>query len=190
MAYEELTGNWDHGTLPGNVVVGDDVLIERRDSFRRYRSEQEPGLVLADSVRVYTWTEFSIEPSGQVTVGPGSLLVGATIMCAERITIGSGVVISYNVTIADCDFHPRDPKLRIADAIANAPGGDLRMRPPLETDPVEIGDGAWIGIGAIVLKGVQVGAGARVDPGTVVTRSVPAGGRVSGNPGQVLDPHA
>ena len=186
MAYEELTGNWDHGSLPDNVVIGEDVLIERRDSFRRYRSEQRPGLVLGDGVRVYTWTEFSIEPTGQMTVGPDSLLVGATIMCAERITIGSGVVVSYNVTIADCDFHPRDPELRIADAIANAPDGDRRARPPLETEPVEIGDGAWIGIGAILLKGVQVGAGARVDPGAVVTRSVPPGARVAGNPAQVV----
>jgi acetyltransferase-like isoleucine patch superfamily enzyme len=187
VAYEELTGDWDYGVLPANVLLGDDVLIERRDSFRRYRSEQHPGLVLADGVRVYTWTEFSIEPGGQMTVGRNSLLVGATIMCAERITIGSCVVVSYNVTIADCDFHPRDPALRMADAVANAPGGDLSQRPPLETDPVEIDDGAWIGVGSIVLKGVHIGAGARVEPGTVVTRSVPPGGRVAGNPAQLLD---
>jgi acetyltransferase-like isoleucine patch superfamily enzyme len=185
VAFEELTGNWDHGTLPDNVVLGDDVLIERRDSFRRYRSERQPGLVLDDGVRVYTWTEFSIEPAGQVFVGRDSLLVGATIMCAERITIGSSVVVSYNVTIADCDYHPRDPDLRMADAVANAPGGDLRSRPPLETEPVEIGDGARIGIGAILLKGVRIGAGARIDPGAVVTRSVPPGARAGGNPAQV-----
>jgi acetyltransferase-like isoleucine patch superfamily enzyme len=186
VAYEDLTGQWDYRSLPDNVVLADDVLIERRDSFRRYRSTQRPGLVLAEGVRVYTWSEFSIEPEGQVTVGRDSLLVGATIMCAERITIGSGVVVSYNVTIADCDFHPIDPELRMADAIANAPGGDPTLRPPLETDPVVIGDGAWLGVGSIILKGVHVGEGARVAAGTVLTISVPAGAVVAGNPAQIV----
>ncbi|MEY2449869.1 MAG: hypothetical protein QOH79_3345 [Acidimicrobiaceae bacterium] len=186
MTYEDLTGQWDYRTLPNNVVLADDVLIERRDSFRRYRSEQRPGLTLAEGVRVYTWTEFSIEPEGQVTVGRESLLVGATIMCAERITIGSGVVISYNVTIADCDFHPIDPEQRMADAIANAPGGDPTRRPLLETDPVVIGDGAWLGVGSIVLKGVHIGDGARVAAGSVLATSVPAGASVAGNPARIV----
>ena len=50
---------------------------------------------------------------------------------------------------------------------------------------MEIGDGAWIGIGAIVLKGVSIGAGARVQAGAVVARDVPEGATVSGNPAQV-----
>jgi maltose O-acetyltransferase len=57
----------------------------------------------------------------------------------------------------------------------------------VESRPVEIGDGAWIGIGAILLKGVQVGADARVAAGAVVTRDVPPGARVAGNPARVED---
>jgi acetyltransferase-like isoleucine patch superfamily enzyme len=47
---------------------------------------------------------------------------------------------------------------------------------------VVIEDDAWIGIGAIVLKGVRIGAGARVEAGAVVTRDVPSGATVAGNP--------
>ncbi len=51
-------------------------------------------------------------------------MVGAVIMCAERINVGRDVVISHHVTIADSDFHPIGLEERRADAIANAPDSD------------------------------------------------------------------
>ena len=128
------TRAWDRGPLPPGVRVADDVRFERHDvTFRRYRSERDVGLDIGPGVRIHTWTEFSIEPEGRMVVGARSVLVGATIMCAERIEIGRDVVISYDVTIADCDFHPLDPELRKQDAIANSPFGDVSQRPRLVT---------------------------------------------------------
>lgn len=184
-----LNGSWDLSTLPGNVHLGDRVFIERRDSFRRYFTTRDPGLVLGDDVTVYGWSEFSIDPSGLVEVGPRSVLVGAGLMCAERITIGADVVISYWVTIADADFHPLDPELRRQDATAASPGGAaFAERVGVEAAPVTIGDRARIGPGSLILKGVTVGAGAEIAPGAVVTRSVPDGMRASGNPAVVTGP--
>jgi maltose O-acetyltransferase len=60
------------------------------------------------------------------------------------------------------------------------------MRPPLVTRPVVIEDDVWIGIGAIILKGVRIGNGARIGPGAVVTRSVPAETTVMGNPARAV----
>src|SRR5262245_26178291 len=157
----ELTGDWDYRTLPPNVVVGARCFLERKDSFKRFRSTREPGLTLGDRVKVYTWSAFSVEPSGRVTVGADSTLVGAVFMCAGDVTIGERVVVSYGVTIADCDFHPLDPDERMRDVIANAPEGDRSQRPPLVSRPVVIGDDVWVGIGAIILKGVTIGCGAR-----------------------------
>src|SRR5690349_15925726 len=105
----EITGAWDYATLPANVRLGPDCFLERKASFARYRSTRETGLVLGARVRVHTWSEFNVEPGGAIEVGDDSVLVGAVFMCAERVTIGRGVVVSYNVTIADSDFHPRDP---------------------------------------------------------------------------------
>jgi acetyltransferase-like isoleucine patch superfamily enzyme len=113
------------------------------------------------------------------------LLVGAVFMCAEHISIGERVVVSYHVTIADSDFHPIDPEARRLDAIANAPGGERSLRPRVESHPVVIEDDVWIGVGAIILKGVRIGRGARVMPGSVVTRDVPAGATVAGNPARL-----
>lgn len=178
----EILGGWDLALLPANVRIGAACLVERRDSFTRFRSLRDPGLVLGDRVRVHTWTEFNVEPAGRIDIGSDSVLVGAVFMCADRITIGERVVISYQVTIADSDFHPTDPADRRRDAIANAPGGDRASRPVITTAPVRIDDDAWIGIGAIVLKGVHIGRGARVLAGAVVTRDVGAGVTVGGNP--------
>lgn len=185
MSHADIVGTWDHGVLPANVTIGRDCFFERRESFARFRSTREPGLVIGDRVRVHTWTSFNVEPDGLVEIGDDCVLVGAIFMCAQHIRLGRGVVVSYNVTIADSDFHPIDPDARMRDAIANAPDGDPRTRPPIATRPVTIGDGAWIGIGAIVLKGVTIGAGARVGAGAVVTFDVPAGADVAGNPGVI-----
>jgi acetyltransferase-like isoleucine patch superfamily enzyme len=185
-----MTWTWDYGTLPANIRLGADCRLEHRDSFARYRSQREVGLRLGARVVVYTWTHFSLEHDAVLEVGDDSVLVGAVFMCAEHIRLGARVVVSYNVTIADADFHPVDPDLRMADAIANAPSGDRDQRPPYVTRPVVIEDDVWIGIGAIILKGVHIGRGARIDAGAVVTADVPEGLRMAGNPARAIVPHA
>lgn len=183
----ELDGSWDLGTLPANVHLGDGCWIERRASFERFRSERDPGLILGRNVRAYTGTYFNVEPPGAIEVGDDCVLAGAMFMSAGRITLGRRVLISYGVTIADCDFHPHDPDLRRLDAIAHAPGGAYHERQPFEPRPVTIGDDVQIGIGAIVLKGVTIGPGATVGAGAVVTRDVPPGATIAGNPGRIQE---
>jgi acetyltransferase-like isoleucine patch superfamily enzyme len=175
-------GEWDYGTLPANVELGAGCWVERPESFERFRSRRTPGVRLGRGVRVYGWTAFNVEPTGCVEVGDRSVLVGAIFMCQERVVLGRDVVVSYQVTIADSDFHPRDPVERRRDAVAAAPAAGGVERPVVEARPVAIGDGAWIGIGAIILKGVRIGPGARVAAGAVVTADVPAGASVEGNP--------
>jgi acetyltransferase-like isoleucine patch superfamily enzyme len=181
-----ITGRWDYSTLPPNVEIGSNCFIERRDSFDRFRSTRQPGLRLGNRVIIYTWTTFNVEPTGRLDIGDDSVLVGPVFMCAGDITIGRRVVLSYNVTIADSDFHPLDPEERRRDAIAHAPDGDRNQRERLVSRPVVVEDDAWIGIGAILLKGVRIGRGARVGAGSVVTGDVTPGAFVAGNPARVV----
>jgi acetyltransferase-like isoleucine patch superfamily enzyme len=182
---DDLTGAWDRTRLADNVRVGRDCYLERWGSFDRYRSTRPTGLVLGDRIRAYTWTSFNVEPTGFLEVGDDTVLVGAVFMCAERITLGARCVVSYQVTIADSDFHPLDPEQRREDARANAPRGDRNQRPALVSRPVTIGDDVHLGIGAIVLKGVTIGAGSRIGAGAVVTTDVPAGAVCEGNPARL-----
>lgn len=186
MNISEITGDWDYRTLPLNIVIGKDCWIERKDSFARYRSTRNPGLIIGDRVKVFTWTTFNVEPQGKIEIGDDSVLVGAIFMCADHIRIGNRVTISYHVTIADTDFHPKEPELRKQDAIANAPQGDRSRRPEVETKPVVVEDDVAIGIGAIILKGVRIGKGARIYAGSVVTSDIPAGATVEGNPARIF----
>lgn len=184
--FGDIVGDWDYGTLPPNVRIGRDCWFERKATFGRFRSTKNPGLTFGDGVRVYTWATFNVEPEGTIEIGNDSVLVGPVFMCAERITLGERVVVSYNVTIADSDFHPHSPAERRLDAVANSPFGDRSKRPQIVSRPVVIEDDVWIGIGAIILKGVNVGRGARVGPGAVVTSDVPAGAYIAGNPAAVV----
>lgn len=185
--YDDITGAWNPAELPANVQLGNDCWIENKDSFQRFRSVQDPGLVIGSGTRCYTWTTFNVGPSGVLRIGRDCTLVGPVFMCDSRITIGDRVHVSYHVTIADSDFHPTDAAARKQDAIANAPQGDRSRRPEYVNAPVVIEDDVEIGIGAIILKGVHIGRGAHVMAGAVVTRDVPADATVRGNPA-VADP--
>lgn len=184
--FGDIIGDWDYSELPGNILLGRDCWLERKSSFAAFRSERQPGLILGDRVRIYTWATFNIEQAGLVEVGPDSILVGPTFMCAERIVLGSRVFVSYQVTIADSDFHPLDPEERKRDAIAVSPFGDRSQRPPFVSRPVIIEDDVEIGIGAIVLKGVRIGQGAQIGAGAVITSDVPPGALMVGNPARQL----
>lgn len=50
------------------------------------------------------------------------------------------------------------------------------------SEPVTIGDGAWIGGGVIILPGVTIGENSVIGAGSVVTRSIPANCVAVGNP--------
>ncbi len=186
MTIRETTGDWDYRSLPPNIKIGADCWIEFKGSFDLFRSLRDPGVVLGARIRAFYWATFNVEPTGAVEVGDDSILVGPIFMCAERISIGKRVVISYNVTIADADFHPIDPEQRKLDAVANAPFGDRTKRPLYVSQPVVIEDDVWIGIGAIILKGVRIGKGARVGAGAVVTSDIPAGVEIVGNPARQI----
>jgi acetyltransferase-like isoleucine patch superfamily enzyme len=189
MSFElsNITGEWDYRLLPRNVRIGANCFLERREAFDRFRSERDPGLILGDGVQILTWTHFNVEPTGFIEIGDESVIVGAVFMCADSIRIGGACVISYNVTLADSDFHPLDADARRRDAVALSPAGDRSQRSQLVTHPIVIGDRVWIGTGAIILKGVRIGDGATIAAGTVLTRDVPPNAVASGNPAVISD---
>ena len=52
--------------------------------------------------------------------------------------------------------------------------------------PIRIGNGVWIGGGAIVLPGVTIGDGCVVGAGSVVTHDLPPGSVAAGNPARII----
>jgi len=178
--------DWWKEPIPPNVVWGDGFYCESAQVFRFLKSKTPRAVVFGDHVSVYGGCSFSIGVNGTCTVGDFTLMNGALVMAEERIEIGSHCLISWNVGIADSDFHPLAPAQRIIDAHALAPFFKERPpRPPLRTMPVIISDNVWIGMNAVILKGVTIGENSVVAAGAVVTKSVPANVVVAGNPAVV-----
>ena len=79
-----------------------------------------------------------------------------------------------NASIVDFDFHPLTPEGRAENINAGAAA------------PLVIEDDVFVGMEALILKGVTVGEGAVVGAGSVVTQDVPPRTVVAGNPAQVV----
>ncbi len=178
-----VEGDWWKEPVPPNVVFGEGFYCESAQVFRHLKSKAPRAVVFGDHVSVYGGCSFSVGPQGHCSVGDFTLLNGALVMAEERIEIGSHCLISWNVGIADSDFHPLAPAQRIIDAHALAPFfKDRPPRPPIRTAPVIISDNVWIGMNAVILKGVTIGENSVVAAGAVVTKSVPPNVVVAGNP--------
>ena len=182
-----VDGDWWPEAIPPNVHFGDGFYCETAQIFRQFRSRQPRAVVLGNHVSCYSGCSFALGESATCSVGDFSLLNGALIMAEERIEIGSHCLISWNVGIADSDFHPLDPAQRRHDAEALAPFfRDRATRPKVRTAPVLIRDNVWIGMNAVILKGVEIGENSVVAAGSVVTKSVPPNVVVAGNPAAVV----
>ena len=177
---------WPH-PIPGNVEFGEGFYCESAQVFRKLGSRKPRAVIIGKHVSCYAGCSFSIGEDGQCTVGDFTLLNGALIMAEEKIEIGSHCLISWNVGIADSDFHPLDPAQRLVDAQALAPYfKDRPRRPKLKTAPVKIADNVWIGMNAVILKGVTIGENCVVAAGSVVTKGVEPNTVVAGNPAVVV----
>jgi acetyltransferase-like isoleucine patch superfamily enzyme len=178
-------GRWTCGPLPANARVGPDSLLTGDYAFKRFRSRRELALVIGAHCTM-DGVHFALGEGGRVEVGDYCYFTNAVLLCELEIRFGSYVVLGWNVTVADTDFHPVGPAERIADAVACSPLGQGRRRPEVARQPVIIEDDVWVGPNATILKGVRIGAGAWVEAGALVTRDVPPRARVLGNPAQVI----
>ena len=95
----------------------------------------------------------------------------AVLLDVAPIAIGDDVQVATNVQLITAT-HPVDPDERRGGWESGA--------------PITIGDGAWLGAGAIVLPGVTIGAETVVGAGAVVTKDLPPRVVAVGNPARVV----
>jgi galactoside O-acetyltransferase len=163
-----------------------------------------PGVTIADSARVDA-RRIRVFPGSRLIVGEGSMVGGdlaferegaeivigshtsignSLIASATSIHVGDGTLISFGCNIVDHDSHSILWRHRRTDVRGWYMGE--KNWDHVVSKPVTIGNKCWLGLNAIVLKGVQVGDGAVVAAGSVVTRNVPPWTVVAGNPAKVI----
>jgi acetyltransferase-like isoleucine patch superfamily enzyme len=119
---------------------------------------------------------------GKISIGEWCYVgVGTRIWSSATIEIGNRVLISHSVNIFDNLTHPLRATERHEQARQIFTTGHPR-KIDLDERPVKIGDDAWIGACAMILRGVSVGKGGVVAAGAVVTKDVPEYSIVAGNP--------
>ncbi|HYI07977.1 MAG TPA: acyltransferase [Thermoanaerobaculia bacterium] len=180
-----LPDDWFAGTIPRNIIAGENSVIDSSFCFKHYYAQGAVGLRVGRNVTIWR-ASLAADEGALIEIGDDTYVANASLVCTERISIGARVMIAGGVTIADSDFHPIAPAARLADTVALSPVGDRKRRPPVEARPVVIEDDVWIGFNATILKGVRIGAGAVIAPGALVLRDVAAGTEVAGNPAQPI----
>ncbi len=114
----------------------------------------------------------------QLTIGNNcSIGEYSHITCADKVTIGNGVLTGRFILITD-----------------NSHGNSLPEEcdiAPLARDvyskgPIEIKDNVWIGDKATILPGVTIGKGAIIAANAVVTKDIPDYAIVAGIPARIV----
>src|SRR3954447_1555503 len=138
-----------HGVLPSNAEVGAGALVDSSHAFKQFRSRRRPGLRIGDRVTLWR-ASVATEADGVIEIGDDTYVGNASLVAAERITLGARVLVSGGATVVDSDFHPLSAVERIADSIALAPGGDRSRRPAVHARPVVVEDDVWIGWNGVI----------------------------------------
>jgi len=117
--------------------------------------------------------ETAVHPSAilspQAVIGEGSVVMQGAII-QSNVVIGKHCIINTGASV--------DHDCKIEDFVHISPHATL-------CGNVTLGEGAWIGAGAVVIPGIKIGKWAIVGAGSVVTKDIPDNVVVVGNPARI-----
>ena len=124
---------------------------------------------------MYAGSRINVNEGAVLTLGSGYMNYDCVVDVFSSVTIGHNVVISERVIIRDSDNH----------SICED-GVNPEEYAKQQSLPIVIGNHVWIGMNAIILKGVTIGEGSIIAAGSVVNKDVPAHCMVGGVPAKVI----
>ena len=136
----------------------------------RLKVRQKGILRIGNRVRFWstiTTTQLLVGQKGTLEIGDDCFINGALLAAYSSIRIGSGVYLAPSAFVTD----------------SYAFGSSEADR---QTAPIWIKDNAWIATKAILLPGVTIGEGAVIGVGALVTTDVPDRAVVAGVPARII----
>lgn len=103
-----------------------------------------------------------------------TILPGCKATSLDRISFGSDVLISHRAFMQGAGGIRFGSRVMIGPNVMFITTTHDKVTRESRSAPITIGDGVWIGAGAVILPGVVIGEGSIVGAGAVVTREVPA----------------
>jgi acetyltransferase-like isoleucine patch superfamily enzyme len=166
------------------AVIGQDVNADE-GNIKNYRNKRE--CIHIGNRSVLQGELLLFKHGGQISIGEDCYIgPGSRVWSAKKISIGNRVLISHNVNILDNISHPLDASERHQDFTHIFFKGGFQEKVDLKEAAITIGDDAWIGFNAIILKGVTIGKGAVIGAASVITDDVPDNAIVVGNPQRIV----
>jgi galactoside O-acetyltransferase len=155
-----------------------------------FRENREKTRVIIGESNLLACNLIFESDAGLIKIGNKNFINGNTkLISRNSIEIGDFVTIAWNVTIYDHDSHSLnhlDRRADIEQQLLQTRAGNSFIAnknwATVNSKPIKICNDAWIGMNAIILKGVTVGEGAIVAAGAVVTKDVAPYTVVAGNP--------
>jgi len=170
--------------LPGGVEIGNGT---RLNSATLTAREPQGCSILIGSQSNIEAALVLEQQAARIVIGSRTHIGGGTVVAAaSKIEIGDDVLVAFDAVIVDHSSHSLEFRERQHDVRDWIHG--KKDWSPVAIAPVKVSDKAWIGMRAIVLKGVTIGEGAVVGAGSVVTKDVPPWTIVAGNPARVIRP--
>lgn len=155
--------------------------LEYEQKARKTEILRELFAEIGDNVSVAT--PFLCDYGCNIRLGSNvSVNMNCTFVDCNKITIGNHVLVSSNVQLYT-STHPVELADRLTQDWTDE-SGEYFCR--TYAHPIMIGDGCWIGGGAIILPGVTIGQGSVIGAGSVVTKDVPENCVAAGNPCKVI----
>jgi len=167
---------------PGNVLQ----VLRAQQQLRRCTSvpisvrvrgrvfvENHGEMLIGERVRIdgrMNPVEIVAWKGSRLSIGDGTFLnYGTSLSAHEEVSIGHDCLIGNYVTIMDNDYHD------VSDRNSLGP-----------SSPIRIGNGVWIGIRSVVLRGVNIGDRSVIGAGSVVVSDIPPNSIAVGVPAKVV----
>lgn len=162
-AWLRLTQPWIE--TDGVVFMGRDVELTARRDMGHVRVGRFVWIGNGNAIRCH---------EGHLSIGDKTVFGSNNVVnCYLDVEIGAECIFADWIYVTDFDHRFDDPNVPIRSQ-------------GIDTSPVRIGDGVWIGEKATILRGVTVGEGAVIGSHALVTTDVPPGAVVGGVPARVL----